>query len=68
MKGYASSFACSAVSLRFLSVHAGVSSGLTPKQWPAYDPLAYEALLKSLIGFAKASFCKYVVISGTVSC
>ncbi len=68
VKGYALSIAYSAtcLQLRILSVHAGLSSGVIPKLWPAYDTPAYEALLKSLIGFAKARFCKYFVVSAKV--
>ncbi|TFK81022.1 hypothetical protein K466DRAFT_569297 [Polyporus arcularius HHB13444] len=51
-------------------VHAGESSGLVPKLWPAYDVHAYEALLKSLVGFAKACFsleeCRARALPGTV--
>ncbi|RDX39964.1 hypothetical protein OH76DRAFT_1423985 [Lentinus brumalis] len=51
------------------AVHAGESSGLTPKLWPDYDARGYEALLKSLIGFAKACFsqqeCRDRALPGT---
>ncbi|RDX39725.1 hypothetical protein OH76DRAFT_1490873 [Lentinus brumalis] len=52
------------------AVHAGKSSGLTPKLWPDYDGNAYQALLKSLIGFAKTCFtlqeCHARALPGTV--
>lgn len=41
------------------SVHAGVTKGLAPVNWPTFDWKGFQEAEKSMIGFARECYCMF---------
>lgn len=41
------------------SVHAGVTKGIAPMKWHAYDWQGFQEVERSMLGFARECFCTY---------
>lgn len=45
--------------LTFISMHAGLSKGAEPRDWPATDPVGWEEVENSIVKFARLVYCTY---------
>lgn len=55
----------SAVSLTIISMHAGLTKGAEPRDWPATDPAGWEEVENHLIKFARMVYSTYATVLNT---